>query len=215
MKIAILGGTGDLGEGLAFSWARLGHEIIIGSRKKEKAEKKAKEINEFLGINKVQGQENEKAVNGTDLIVLAIPGQERASFLQQLERRIQGQVVLDVTIPLKPGRVFQYDPPPAGSNAQETQEILGEKVEVVAGFHTVSAGLLQKGKSVADEDVLVVGNCDRAKETVLQLIQDLGMRGFDAGNLGNAAALEGLTPIIINLNKKYKRKHIGIKISGF
>lgn len=214
MKIAILGGAGELGTGLALNWARQGHDIVIGSRSKEKAESFAQEMKVKFGDIHLEGKENIEAIKGASLVVLAIPGVGRKPFLESIRLELDGKVVLDVTIPLKPGKIFLYDPPGAGSNAQETQDILGDRVKVVAGFHTVSAGLLKMEGGVPSEHVLIVGNDEGAKEIVISLIEEMGMRGFDAGPLAFAPVIEGLTPMIINLNKKYKRKHIGIRLSG-
>ena len=214
MRITILGGTGKLGKALGICLAELDHNIIIGSRSKERAQIVAEEINASIGKEKANGCKNEESLNGSQLVILAIPGQERKSFIKKVASDLKGKVVLDVTVPLQPGPIFRYSPPAAGSNAQETEQLIGDGSTVVAGFHTVSAGLLKEKQTRLGEDVLVAGNSAEAKEMVLELIKTMGMRGFDAGPLENSPIIESLTALIINLNKKYKRKHIGIKLTG-
>lgn len=214
MKYAIVGGTGDLGFGLALRLAYNGSAVIIGSRTLEKAESAANEIKEKTGVKDVAGMVNADAVKSGDIIVLSVPASARKSTLDIIKPYLTGKVILDVTVPLTPGNITRYNQPEAGSNAQETLAILGEDVKVVAGFHTISAVILSDLTKELEGDLLIAGDDAQAKEVILDMGHKIGLRAFDVGPLDQARTLEGLTPMIIGLNKKYKKRHIGIKLTG-
>jgi len=214
MKYAIVGGTGDLGFGLALRLAYNGSAVIIGSRTLEKAESAANEIKEKTGVKDVAGMVNADAVKSGDIIVLSVPSSARKSTLDIIKPYLTGKVILDVTVPLTPGNITRYNQPEAGSNAQETLAILGEDVKVVAGFHTISAVILSDLTKELEGDLLIAGDDAQAKEVILDMGHKIGLRAFDVGPLDQARTLEGLTPMIIGLNKKYKKRHIGIKLTG-
>lgn len=214
MKYTIVGGTGDLGFGLALRLAYNGCSVVIGSRSKEKAELAANEIKEKAGAKDVSGMVNTEAVKIGDVIVLSVPSSARENTLDTIKPYLSGKILLDVTVPLTPGNITKHNQPEAGSNAEETQSIVGEGIKVVAGFHTVSAVLLSNLNKDMNGDMLIAGDDAKAKEVVLDMAKKIDLRPFDAGPLYQARTLEGLTPIIISLNKKHKKRHIGIKLTG-
>ncbi len=213
MAIVIVGGPGDLGFGLAYRWAKAGLEVVIGSREAEKAQKAAETLNVMTGTEKASGMKNQDAVKLGELIVLAVPDAARLGTLETLGELMQGKMVLDVTIPLRFGPL-RYEAPPQGSNAEQSQAILGEAVRVVAGFHTVSAAMLADPEKEVHGDVIILGNDEPSRSVVIGLAETIGLRAFDGGTLLHARTVEGLTPLIIGMNKRYKRGHIGIGLTG-
>lgn len=212
MKIAIIGATGDMGYGLAMRLAQKGHEIIIGSRDAEKAQQAAEKATNECGV-KLIGLSNEDACSGCDLVVISVPAAGHRPTLEALRDKIGSVPVLDITIPMafKP---LRYDPPAEGSNALETLALLGEETKVAAGFHTISAQLLCDLEHPVLGDLLVVGNDDALVEAILELGAQMGLRAFHAGGLENASTVEAITPMLIGMNRRYKKRHIGIEICG-
>jgi NADPH-dependent F420 reductase len=215
--LAILGGTGDLGTGLARRWAQAGYQVIIGSRTVEKAEAAVADLREVMadrGVGEVtvQAMANADAANAADIVTLTVPFSHQASTLESVRSALQGKILIDVTVPLVPPRVARVQLPQEGSAGQIAQELLGEDVSVVSAFQNVAAAHLQEGKGV-ECDVLVCGNKKAAREEVITLVEAAGMRGFHAGMINNAAAAEALTSVLIVINKQYGC-HAGIKISG-
>jgi NADPH-dependent F420 reductase len=215
--LAILGGTGDLGTGLARCWAQAGYEVIIGSRTQEKADAAVADLREVMaerGVAEitVQAKENLAAAEAADIVALTVPFSHQASTLEQVKPALQGKILIDVTVPLVPPRVARVQLPEQGSAGQIAQEILGDEVAVVSAFQNVAAAHLQEGRGV-DCDVLVCGNKKEARAEVIKLVEAAGMRGFHAGMINNAAAAEALTSVLITINKQYSC-HAGIKITG-
>jgi len=215
--LAILGGTGDLGTGLARRWAQAGYQVIIGSRTQEKAEAAVADLREVMaergiGAVTVQAMENLEAASAADIVTLTVPFAHQAGTLEHVSAALQGKILIDVTVPLVPPRVARVQLPEQGSAGQIAQEILGEEVSVVSAFQNVAAAHLQEGRGV-DCDVLVCGDKKEAREQVIALVEAAGMRGFHAGMINNAAAAEALTSVLITINKQYGC-HAGIKISG-
>ena len=215
--LAILGGTGDLGTGLARRWAQAGYLVIIGSRTQEKAEAAVADLREVMaerGVAEVtvQAMENLAAAAAADIITLTVPFGHQASTLELVKPALQGKILIDVTVPLVPPKVARVQLPEQGSAGQIAQELLGEEVAVVSSFQNVAAAHLQEGRGV-ECDVLVCGNKKAAREEVIKLVEAAGMRGFHAGMINNAAAAEALTSVLITINKQYNC-HAGIKISG-
>ena len=215
--LAILGGTGDLGTGLARRWAQAGYQVIIGSRTQEKAEAAVADLREVMaerGVSEVtvQAMENLAAARAADIVTLTVPFGHQASTLERVKPALQGKILIDVTVPLVPPKVARVQLPQAGSAGQIAQELLGEDVAVVSAFQNVAAAHLQEGRGV-ECDVLVSGNKKAAREEVIRLVVAAGMRGFHAGMINNAAAAEALTSVLITINKQYGC-HAGIKISG-
>lgn len=212
--IAILGGTGNEGAGLALRWAKSGYKIIIGSRQAEKAERVANELNQNLGQNLIEGMTNEDAVRTADLCVLTVPYSAQEATLMALRDALQGKILVNVTVPLQPPKVSQVNIPPGGSAGEEAQATLGEGVHVVTAFQNVGAAHLAEDEGRIDCDVLVCGNDKAAKAEAIALAEAAGMRGFDAGPLKNSVAVEALTPVLIGINIRHKVKATGIKITG-
>jgi NADPH-dependent F420 reductase len=215
--LAILGGTGDLGTGLARRWAQAGYQVIIGSRTAEKAEAAAADLRAVMaerGVAEitVQAMENLAAATAADIITLTVPFGHQASTLELVKPALQGKILIDVTVPLVPPKVARVQMPVEGSAGQIAQEILGEDVSVVSAFQNVAAHHLQEGKGISC-DVLVCGNKKVARAEVITLVEAAGMRGFHAGMINNAAAAEALTSVLIVINKQYGC-HAGIKITG-
>ncbi len=212
MKIAVVGGTGKEGSGMALRWAKTGHEVLLGSRDAARAEAKAIELSQQSG-GKVTGGDNPSAVAQADVVVLSVPYSAHRDTLLGLKDALAGKVVLDVTVPLKPPQIRKVHLPEGQAAALEAQALLGESTKVVAGVHHVSSNhLLDLGHTV-DCDVLACSDDAKALELCLGLIRDLGVRAFDAGPLVNAVALESLTPVLLHLNKQYKTS-VGIRITG-
>jgi NADPH-dependent F420 reductase len=215
--LAILGGTGDLGTGLARRWAQVGYEVIIGSRTQEKAEAAVADLREVMaerGVAEisVRAMENLAAAEAADIVTLTVPFSHQSSTLELVKEALHDKILIDVTVPLVPPKVARVQLPPQGSAGQIAQELLGEEVYVVSAFQNVAAAHLQEGRGL-ECDVLVTGNKKVARQAVITLIEAAGMRGFHAGMINNAAAAEALTSVLITINKQYGC-HAGIKISG-
>ena len=215
--LAILGGTGDLGTGLARRWAQAGYQVIIGSRTLEKAQAAVADLREVMaergvGSVTVQAMANLDAATAADIVTLTVPFSHQADTLESVRGALQGKILIDVTVPLMPPRVARVQLPPQGSAGQIAQELLGEEVAVVSAFQNVAAAHLQEGKGV-DCDVLVSGNKKEAREAVIKLVEAAGMRGVHARMINNAAAAEALTSVLISINKQYGC-HAGIRITG-
>ena len=207
--IGIVGGTGDLGTGLAKSWAAAGFKVIIGSRSDERAKMVAND----LGIG-VTGDSNMGAATKASLIVIAVPFANHKSTLLEIKEAAKGKIVLDVVVPLVPPSVSRVQLPPEGSAAQIAQLILGNEVQVVSAFHNVGAAKLHLGGKV-DCDVLVFSDNKDARDIVIELANTISNRGVDGGLLANSAAAEALTSVLIGINRRYKLTGAGIKITGF
>jgi NADPH-dependent F420 reductase len=215
--LAILGGTGDLGTGLARRWAQAGYRVIIGSRTLEKAEAARSDLREVMaergiGDIDVEAMENLAAASAADVITLTVPFGHQASTLEYVAAALVGKILIDVTVPLVPPKVGRVQLPESGSAGQIAQDLLGEEVAVVSAFQNVAAQHLQEGHGL-DCDVLVCGNKKEARAQVIQLVEAAGMRGFHAGPINNAAAAEALTSVLITINRQYKC-HAGISITG-
>jgi NADPH-dependent F420 reductase len=215
--IAILGGTGDLGTGLARRWVEAGYTVIIGSRTEEKAQTAMADLTAVMnerGVANiaVQAMDNLAAAKTADLVVITVPFSHQASTLELVKDALQGKILIDVTVPLVPPKVAKVQMPEEGSAGQIAQTLLGKEVSVVSAFQNVAAHHLQEGKGL-DCDVLVTGNNIEAREVVIGLVEAAGMRGFHAGPIANAAAAEALTSILIAINRRYKC-HAGIQITG-
>ena len=215
--IAILGGTGALGTGLARRWAQAGYPIVIGSRTAEKAEEAVAELKSIMaerGIDAVSvvAADNLAAAKAGDIVALTVPYAHHASTLEAVKADLQDKILIDVTVPLRPPKVGTVQLPEAGSAAQEAQNLLGENVKVVSAFQNVAADHLKEGQGIAC-DVLVAGNSKEARAQVVTLVEAAGMRGFSVGPVANSAAAEALTSILIQINRQFKC-HAGIQISG-
>ena len=214
LTIAVLGGTGKEGKGLAYRWAKAGYRMLIGSRFSEKAVKAASEIMELLeGSSSVVGMSNLEAAEQADIVVLSVPYSAHRDTLEHVKNTLKGKILIDVTAPLVPPKVSKVQMPPAGSAAQEAKEIVGDDVEVVAAFQNVSHEHLL-GEEEVECDVLVTGTSKKARAEVLTLVEAAGLTGWDAGPIENSVVVEGLTSVLININKQYGSTHAGIKITS-
>jgi 8-hydroxy-5-deazaflavin:NADPH oxidoreductase len=214
ISIAVLGGTGKEGKGLAFRWARAGYHVFIGSRDAEKAVAAANEVREMLGDGvSVNGLGNLEAAKEANIVVLTVPYSAHRSTLEAVKDQLQGKILVDVTVPLVPPKVATVQMPAAGSAAQEAKEIVGEGVEVCAAFQNISHEHLLDNSDV-ECDVLVTGTSKAAREEVIKLVEAAGLNGWDAGPIQNSVVVEGLTSVLIGINKKYGSTHAGIKITG-
>jgi 8-hydroxy-5-deazaflavin:NADPH oxidoreductase len=214
VKIAILGGTGEQGPGLALRWAMAGEEVIIGSRSQERAEKVAAELNAELGEAHIRGLENPQAAEAAEIIVLTVPYAAHLSTLESVKAQVQGKIFVDVSVPLDPENPRRMKMPPAGSATEEAQAFFGPETKVVAAFQNVSAHLLRDPQHTVDCDVLVCGNDAEAKKTVMSLVTKMGLHAYDVGPAASARVVEGLTSVLIRLNIRYKVRGSGIRITG-
>lgn len=214
VSIAVLGGTGDEGSALAVRWALNGYRVIIGSRDAERARQYASDLNAKLGGEYLVGMQNTDAAAAADLVVLSVPYSAHADTLRAVTDQVQGKVLIDVTVPLKPPKVRTVHLPAGGAVALETQAMLGDGVRIVSAFQNVSAEKMVESDAYVDCDVLITGDDEAAKADVMKLVQAAGMRGIDAGPLANATAAESLTPVLLYINKKYGVKGAGIRITG-
>jgi 8-hydroxy-5-deazaflavin:NADPH oxidoreductase len=209
MRIAIVGGTGKEGGGLAIRWGRAGHLVIIGSRDGEKARARAADLT-AAGHGAFEGGDNLESARKGELVVLTVPYGAHAETLRAIQPALSGKVLVDVTVPLVPPKVSRVQLPPGRAAALEAQQILGAQTQVVAALHHVSHAHLADPSATVRCDVLVAANDERSRATVIALVRDLGLRGLDAGPLENAIALESLTPVLIHLNKRYKSSGAGV-----
>jgi len=212
-KIAVLGGTGNLGFALAWRWARAGHEVIIGSRSEDKAQQAASEINARIGNDSVHGKDNVAAVKAAEIIVMTVPYAAHDSTIETIKSHLSGQIMVDTTVPLKPPKVDVVQLPETGCVAVQTQIKVEDRARVVAAFHNVAANLLNKDVDI-NCDVLVTSDDPEARKEVMQLSEDAGCHALSAGVLANSIAAEVFTSILIHINKTYKTGHAGIRITG-
>jgi NADPH-dependent F420 reductase len=214
LTIAVLGGTGKEGKGLAYRWAKAGYKVLIGSRSEERAVTAASEIMELAeGSTSIVGTSNHEAAQLADIVVLTVPYAAHRETLESVKDVLKGKILIDVTVPLVPQKVTKVQMPSAGSAAQEAKEIVGEGVEVVAAFQNISHEHLLTDEFV-ECDVLVTGTSKDARAEALHLVEAAGLTGWDAGPIENSVVLEGLTSVLININKQYGSTHAGIKITG-
>ncbi len=213
--IAVLGGTGKEGKGLALRWAAKGHEIVIGSRSPERAQAAAQEMVAALGGNaRVRGADNLAAAQACTLAVLSVPYAAQVETAQQVAAALGGKILIDVTAPLMPPRVDRVALPGGESAVVALQRRLGPEVRVVSAFQNVSAAHLSDLGHEIDCDVLVCGDDGEARDVTVALANDAGMRAWHAGVLANSVAAEALTSVLIAINKRYKIAGSGIRITG-
>lgn len=212
--IAIIGGTGKEGKGLAYRWAKAGYTVLIGSRVREKALATVAELRERLGeAVRLEGMTNQEAAEKADIVVLTVPYAAHQETLLTIKDQVQGKILIDVTVPLMPPKVTRVHIPPAGSAAQEAQNILGPDVQVVSAFQNISYEHLLNDHEI-ECDVLVCGGTRAARAEVIKLVEAAGLTGWDAGPIENSIVAEGLTSILIGINKQYGVESAGIRITG-
>lgn len=213
MKIAIIGGTGKEGRGMAMRWVAAGHQVFIGSRKPERALETVKELAP-QGNDSLSGGSNAWAVGQAEVALLSVPYTAHGDTLRGLKDALDGRIVIDITVPLQPPKVRQVHIPPGQAAALEAQAILGPGTPVVAALHHVSSVHLADEEHAIACDVLCCSDDEAALETVMGLVEDLGLKALHAGALKNAVALESLTPVLLHLNRKYKGPGAGIRFTG-
>ncbi|CAD6491024.1 MAG: F420-dependent NADP reductase [Candidatus Argoarchaeum ethanivorans] len=217
MKIAILGGTGNIGKGLALRW-ECKHEIIIGSREQSKAEQIADSYAQILRENttktcNIRGVKNDKAVAMADIVIVAVPYQALKSLVDSIQPSLTNQVIISLVVPMeKQNSYLKYIPPGDGSAAVELKKLVPDTVGVVAAFHNLSARKLCNLENRLDYDVAVCSSDKEAKKKVIKLIEDInGIRALDGGGLEDAVIIEALTPFLINLAKRNNLQELGVK----
>ncbi len=208
LKIAVIGGTGDLGSAIARRLGKAGRRVIVGSRVADSAQAAA----ERLGFG-LTGMDLVAAAEAADIVVVAVPFAAQETTLRAIAPHVQGKIVVDTTVPLVPPKVMRVQLPAEGSAAVRAQGFLGEGVKVVSAFHNVAAHKLITDEHVAC-DVLVFGDEKASRAVVIGLVEDCGLRGIHAGALVNSAAAEALTSILIFINKTYSVDGAGIAITG-
>jgi 8-hydroxy-5-deazaflavin:NADPH oxidoreductase len=213
VKIAILGGTGKEGAGLAARWVRGDHAIIIGSRDAERARAKAAELRAATGCDAVSGESNRNAAAHGEVVVIALPANGLANTLPDVRDACRGKVVISAVVPLTFGTSRLFTPPPAGSSAEEAQALLPD-ANVIAAFHHIAAHELSDAEHPIDCDLLHCGGDASAKQVVSELAATMALRPLDIGPLTNAGPLEGITAVLATINRRYKLKNAGIKITG-
>jgi NADPH-dependent F420 reductase len=199
---------------MALRWARAGIEVIIGSRQQDRAERVAAELNQELGQELLRGMTNPEAAAAAEVVALTVPFSAHRSTIESVQAHLQGKVFIDVCVPLDPDNPRKMRLPAAGSATEEAQELLGEGVKVVGAFQNVSAHELRHLEHSIDCDVLVCGNDREARQTVIHLVQRMGLHPIDAGLAYNARVVEGLTALLIGLNIRHKVKGSGVRITG-
>jgi NADPH-dependent F420 reductase len=210
MKLAIIGGTGKEGSALAARFAKAGVPVIIAAR----AESKASELNARVGAHNVTGSSNREAAANADVILLSVPYEGMNPILADIREAAQHKIVINLASALDPERKSRVKLPPAGSITAEVQQFFGESVKVIAAFQNIAPEKLESAEEQIDTDVLVCGADRATRESMIELIQRIGLRAIDAGALANAAAVEALTAVLIAINIKYKVKGAGIRITG-
>ena len=222
MDIAVIGGTGDEGFGLALRLARAGHRVVIGSRSEERGAEAAGRALGVLGGGEgaaVDGTSNEAAAAGAELVFVTVPYAGQADIYRSIKDHVPpGRVLVDATSPLATavgGRPWQVLRPWHGSAAEQAKALLGPEVRLVAGFHTVSAEPLQDLSRSVEGDVLLCGDDAEAKRTVGSLVEGIpNLRWIDAGALAMARVVEPLTALLVSVNRNYKLHEAGIELVG-
>jgi len=212
--IAVLGGTGKEGGGLALRWAHRGHKVILGSRSAERAQEAAEAMNAVLGGSSVSGMTNPEAAAAAEIVVLAVPFAAQQLTVDEVREHLAGKILIDVTVPLVPPKVSRVQLPEGGSAVEAVQKKLGDAVRVVSAFQNISAHHLTKLDEDVECDVLVCADDPEAAELVVALAEEIGLRAWNAGVLANSVVAEGLTSVLIALNRRYKVPGSGIRITG-
>jgi len=225
-KIAIIGGTGDLGFGLALRWGLAGVPVVVGSRDPSKAREAAQRIGETIkqhapsesGRVSVSGLENAEAAAQASFVVLAVPITAQVEILKSIRGSLRDCILVDATVPLaaalggKPTRLLKLW---QGSAAGQTRELVPATIPVLAAFHNVSAVVLQDLAATPDCDILACGDDESAKQTLFRFVKLIpGLRPVDAGPLEMSGIVEGLTALLISVNRRYRVHHSGIRITG-
>ena len=213
-RIAILGGTGAQGTGLALRLAKAGHTVTIGSRDPDKAReaagKASARINKWVG-----GASNREAATEAEIAVLTVPYGVQRGTVEHVLSQLRGKILIDATVPLIPPRVDIVQLPNGQSVVAAIQALVGDTVRIVSAFQNVSARHLSDLDDPIDCDVLVCGDDPTACDVAIGLCHDIGVRGLYAGRIANSAAVEALTSVLIQINRRYEvPSGSGIRITG-
>jgi NADPH-dependent F420 reductase len=211
-KLAIIGGTGDLGSGLARCWSKAGYPVILGSRSADKARDSAA-VFDADGFANVSGAGNAEAAAQGDIVIVAVPFANFSATLAEIRDAVKGKILVTAVVPLVPPKVSMVQLPAEGSAALIAKACLDESTRIIGAFHNVGSQKLHGGGK-ADCDVLVFGDDAEARQAVIALANAVSNRGIDGGVLANAAAAEALTSVLIAINRNYKVKGAGIAITG-
>jgi 8-hydroxy-5-deazaflavin:NADPH oxidoreductase len=215
LTIGVIGGTGKEGSGLALRWVRSGYRVVIGSRSAEKGKERAKELNEILQEpDFIQGTDNLSATQQADLVVLTVPYAVQKEILESIRPALAGKILISTVVPVQPDRATEVYVPETGSAGWEAQQFLGADARVVIAFQNVSAVLMIDPDQSVDCDVLICGDDPEAKVAAMRLAEAAGMVAYDAGPLRNAGVIEGMTSILLGINRRYHSMHAGIHITG-
>ena len=216
-KIAIIGGAGELGFGLALRWAKAGVEVTIGSREQAKAEDAVRRVKQAVADARIAGMENAAAATEASIVVLAVPFAAQAGILKTIKPALKNAILVDTTVPLAAGiggRATRLLGVWEGSAAQATQGLV-PGVPVLSAFHNLSAELLRDLSAMPDCDVLICGDDAAAKQRLAALVQLIpGLRPLDAGPLEMSRVTESITALLVSLNRRYKTHRSGIRITG-
>jgi hypothetical protein len=211
--LAIVGGTGTLGSGLARRLALAGYPVVLGSRSAEKAQEAASRLPRAASGPAPRGASNAEAAKAADVVLVTVPWESQARILDEIAPHVAGKLVVDTTVPLVPPRVARVQLPPEHSAALTAQKRLGTGVRLVSAFHNVAGHKLQTDETI-DCDVLVFGDDPKDREIVAALAKACGLRGVHCGPLANSVAAEALTSVLIGINRNYKADGAGIRITG-
>ncbi|MDA1323217.1 MAG: NADPH-dependent F420 reductase [Proteobacteria bacterium] len=221
--IAVLGGTGSEGWGLALRWADAGYSVIIGSRSAERAQEAAAAIDVELtgrpvraGVDRLsaRGMANTEAAKACQVAVLTVPFDAQKSTVEEVRGALKGKILVDVTVPLVPPKVLRVQLPNGGSAVAAIQDMLGEEIRVVSAFQNIAAAHLKDLDHGIDCDVLVCGDNKAAREEIIKLATDAGMRAWHGGPIANSAVAEALTSVLLFINRNYGIDGSGFKITG-
>lgn len=214
-RIAVVGGTGGLGSGLAFQLAKTGYDVVIGSRSMERAERTAVELRNELSAARITAADNVAAAAIADVVILTVPFISHDATLEAIRDELEGKILVDTTVPLVPPKVMRVQLPREGSVARHAQRLLGKNVRVVSAFQNVAAAHLRHDRlGAAACDVLVSGDDPAARDTVVEIAEKLGLKAWHAGPIDNSVVAEALTSVLIFMNKKYDLDGAGIRVVG-
>lgn len=212
--IAVLGGAGKEGSGLALRWAHVRYPVVIGSRSAERAASAAADINAALGREAARGADNLAAAHGAEIVVLAVPYSAQRATIESVRNALAGKIFIDVTVPLVPPKVSRVHLPEGGSAVEAIQKMLGPEVRVVSAFQNISAHHLKQLDHQIDCDVLVCADDREAGDQVVAMAREIGLGAWNSGVLANSVVAEALTSVLISLNQRYKAPGAGIRITG-
>jgi len=212
--IAVLGGAGKEGSGLALRWANVGYPIVIGSRDAARATEAAAEINTALGREAARGADNLRAAQAADIVVLTVPFSAQRATVESVRDALKGKILIDVTVPLAPPKVSRVQLPEGGSAVEAIQKLLGADTRVVSAFQNISAHHLKDLGHEINCDVLVCADDKATGDQVVLMAKEIGLGAWNAGALANSVVSEALTSVLIALNQRYKVPASGIRITG-